>query len=313
MKKMIKLKIFIFLIILLNFNKYSNADLINIKVKVQDEIITNLDIQNEKRYLFFLNPKLKELKTSRTNSIAKESLITETIKRKEIEKFYDFNKKNNLINTIEKNLLLKKNIKNRDELKEILENKKINYEDVKKKLLIETLWNKLVYEKYVKNVIINKEDLRKKILIQFNNKQKKFDYNLSEIVISESINKNFKKKFSIINKSLKEIGFENTANIHSISNTANNGGLIGWVNELQISTQINSQIKNLKINEISKPIKIANGYILIKVNDKKEVKNNININDQLEKVIIRETNRQLNSFSMIFYKRLKKNIEIYEY
>tara|TARA_A100001011_G_scaffold400710_1_gene517835 strand:+ start:4621 stop:5553 length:933 start_codon:yes stop_codon:yes gene_type:complete len=310
---MSKLKILILLIILLNFNKYSNANLIDIKVKVQDEIITNLDIQNEKRYLFFLNPKLKELKTSRSNSIAKESLITETIKRKEIEKFYDFNKKNNLINTIEKNLLLKKNIKNRDELKEILENKKINYEDVKKKLLIETLWNKLVYEKYVKNVIINKEDLRKKILLQFNNKQKKFDYNLSEIVISENINKNFKKKFSIINKSLKEIGFENTANIHSISNTANNGGLIGWVNELQISTQINSQIKNLKINEISKPIKIANGYILIKVNDKKEVKNSININDQLEKVIIRETNRQLNSFSMIFYKRLKKNIEIYEY
>ena len=310
---MSKLKIFILLIILLNFNKYSNANLINIKVKVQDEIITNLDIQNEKRYLFFLNPKLKELKTSRSNSIAKESLITETIKRKEIEKFYDFNKKNNLINTIEKNLLLKKNIKNRDELKEILENKKINYEDVKKKLLIETLWNKLVYEKYVKNVIINKEDLRKKILLQFNNKQKKFDYNLSEIVISENINKNFKKKFSIISKSLKEIGFENTANIHSISNTANNGGLIGWVNELQISTQINSQIKNLKINEISKPIKIANGYILIKVNDKKEVKNNININDQLEKAINRETNRQLNSFSMIFYKRLKKNIEIYEY
>tara|TARA_S200000501_G_scaffold367397_1_gene403664 strand:+ start:775 stop:1707 length:933 start_codon:yes stop_codon:yes gene_type:complete len=310
---MSKLKILILLIILLNFNKYSNANLIDIKVKVQDEIITNLDIQNEKRYLFFLNPKLKELKTSRSNSIAKESLITETIKRKEIEKFYDFNKKNNLINTIEKNLLLKKNIKNRDELKEILENKKINYEDVKKKLLIETLWNKLVYEKYVKNVIINKEDLRKKILLQFNNKQKKFDYNLSEIVISENIKKNFKKKFSIINKSLKEIGFENTANIHSISNTANNGGLIGWVNELQISTQINSQIKNLKINEISKPIKIANGYILIKVNDKKEVKNSININDQLEKVIIRETNRQLNSFSMIFYKRLKKNIEIYEY
>lgn len=310
---MSKFKILILLIFILNFNKYSNANLINIKVKVQDEIITNLDIQNEKRYLFFLNPKLKELKTSRSNSIAKESLITETIKRKEIEKFYDFNKKNNLINTIEKNLLLKKNIKNRDELKEILENKKINYEDVKKKLLIETLWNKLVYEKYVKNVIINKEDLRKKILIQFNNKQKKFDYNLSEIVISENINKNFKKKFSIINKSLKEIGFENTANIHSISNTANNGGLIGWVNELQISTQINSQIKNLKINEISKPIKIANGYILIKVNDKKEVKNNININDQLEKVIIRETNRQLNSFSMIFYKRLKKNIEIYEF
>lgn len=310
---MSKFKILILLIIILNFNKYSNANLINIKVKVQDEIITNLDIQNEKRYLFFLNPKLKELKTSRSNSIAKESLITETIKRKEIEKFYDFNKKNNLINNIEKNLLSKKNIKNRDELKEILENKKINYEDVKKKLLIETLWNKLVYEKYVKNVIINKEDLRKKILLQFNNKQKKFDYNLSEIVISENINKNFKKKFSIINKSLKEIGFENTANIHSISNTANNGGLIGWVNELQISTQINSQIKNLKINEISKPIKIANGYILIKVNDKKEVKNNININDQLEKVIIRETNRQLNSFSMIFYKRLKKNIEIYEY
>ena len=69
----------------------------------------------------------------------------------------------------------------------------------------------------------------------------------------------------------------------------------------------------LEIDQVSKPIKIQNGYLLIKINDKKEFKEKINIDDQLEKLVNKERNRQLNSFSNIFYKRLKKNIEINEY
>ena len=77
-----KYKLFVILIILFAFNTSSQSDFIDIKVKIYDQIITNLDIENEKKYLFFLNPKLQELEMSRINNIAKDSLITEIIKKK---------------------------------------------------------------------------------------------------------------------------------------------------------------------------------------------------------------------------------------
>ena len=136
---------------------------------------------------------------------------------------------------------------------------------------------------------------------------------MSEIVFSESINENADQIFKKINRSIKNIGFENSANIFSISNTNKNGGMIGWINEIQISEQINNEIKNLNINEITRPIKINNGFILIKVNDKKLFKEQINIDEELSKLVNKETNRQLSTFSTIYYKKLKKNIEINEY
>ena len=305
-------KIIIFLSIYLIFISPLFGKSIEIKVKVLNEVITNYDIKEEEKYLIFLNPKLKQLQDSKRKNIAKDSLITEIIKKKELEKFFNFNEQSKLINIVEKQLLKRKNIYNKEELLKILKNKKINYEKVKVKLKIETLWNQLVYNKYLKNVKVNKDALRKSILDQFNNKDKKFEYNLSEIIFTESIIENQESKIKKINQSINQIGFENTANIFSLSSTASNGGLIGWINELQISEIINNNIKNLKVNEISKPIKIESGFLLIRLNNKREVKEEINLEEQLEKLIMQEKNRQLNNFSIIFYKKLKKNIDINE-
>ena len=70
--------ILVLLLLSINLHAYS----IQIKVKIQNEIITNIDINKEKKYLLFLNPKLKELKNKKINQIAKNSLITEIIKKK---------------------------------------------------------------------------------------------------------------------------------------------------------------------------------------------------------------------------------------
>ena len=308
-----KIKILFILIFFLIFNAISYGIIVEIKVKIQDQIITNLDIENEKNYLFFLNPKLRELETSRINNIAKESLITEKIKKIELYKFFDFDSNNDLLNVVEKNLFKKKNIKDKDEFIEILEQRDLNYEIVRQKLYTEALWNQLIYKKYSSNVVLNEKELRKNILEKVNMERKKFSYNLSEIFFTESIEESLDKKIFKINERIKKIGFENTANIYSISNTSNKGGLIGWINELQISDLISNKIKKLEIKEISEPIKLQNGYIIIKLNDKKEFKQEINVNDQLKRLIKNETNRQLNNFSTILYKRLKKNIEIDEY
>ena len=174
------------------------------------------------------------------------------------------------------------------------------------------LLNQLIYDRYSKNLKINKIQLRKKILNNLKNK-KKFEYNLSEILYSIKNNESHNSILMKINQNIEKIGFENTANIFSNSNSSKNGGLIGWINELQLSNKVRNEINKLEIGQVSKPIKIQNGYLLIKINDKKEFKENINIEDQLTKLINKEKNRQLNTFSNIFYKRLKKNIEINEY
>ena len=151
-----KINIFILIFYFL-FNISANSELIEIKVKVHGEVITNLDIKNEINYLTFLNPKLGNLEKTKVFSIAKNSLITEIVKKEELKKFTNLDKENSLINLIENNLLRKKNIENRDAFKKILIERNLNYEEIKKKLLIETLWNQLIYQKYSKNLVINRE------------------------------------------------------------------------------------------------------------------------------------------------------------
>jgi len=286
---------------------------IKIKAEINNEIITNIDIENEKKYLIFLNPRLNELKNKDIQNIAQNSLIKEIIKKKELKKFFDVDKEYNFEDKIEKNLLLKKNIKNKDEFINFLNSNNLKYNQIRNKLKIEALWNQLVYKKYINNVKLDEELMRKKIVNQIKNSKKKYEYNLSEILFEEKINENYTETLKKINESIKNVGFENTANILSISNTSKNGGFIGWINELQIADKIKKKIADLKINEFTQPIKIPNGYLIIKLNDKKEFDQKIDVEKELKKFIENEKNRQLNNFSIIFYKRLKQNTIINEY
>ncbi len=112
-----------------------NAESIKIIVKVQDQIITNVDIDNERKYLLFLNPKLEELNNSKINQITKESLITEVIKKKELEKYFDLKKKTNFIETVEKRFFKNNKIKDKSEFINILNSKNLNYDTIKKKII----------------------------------------------------------------------------------------------------------------------------------------------------------------------------------
>ena len=312
-KKMNLSKILLILVLLLFNNIPSNSFEVNIEIKIQDQIITNIDILNEKKYLYFLNPKLENIDDEIVNKLAKESLIKEIIKKNEISKFFNFNDNKKINNIAETNLLKSKNIHSRNDFKEILKNINLNYKTIENKLKIETLWSQLIYEKYKDNVKVNKKKLRDRISKKFINKKKKFEYNLSEIVLSPDLKNNLDLELNKIIESIQNVGFENTANIYSISNTAKNGGLIGWVNEAQLSQQINNTLKNLDIYQISKPIEINNGYILLKINNKKKYENKINIDEQFQKALNKEINKQLNNFSNIYYKKLKKNIRINEF
>ena len=58
-----------------------------IVLKIENEIITSLDIVNEKNYLIALNPNIKNLDANRLKKISKDSLIREKIKEIEILKY----------------------------------------------------------------------------------------------------------------------------------------------------------------------------------------------------------------------------------
>ena len=135
----------------------------------------------------------------------------------------------------------------------------------------------------------------------------------SEIIVTVKNKNEIQLKYDEIVQSINSIGFKETAIKFSISDSKNNSGLLGWVNINSLSEIIKNEIRNLKIGDITKPILISSGIMLLRLEDKKFIEPNQNIEVQLEKLINFEMNNQLNNFSSIFYNKIKKDIIINEY
>ena len=97
-------------------------------------------------------------------------------------------------------------------------------------------------------------------------------------------------------------GFSAAANRFSTSNSSKFGGKVGWVNESQISEVISNNIKNLKINELSKVLKSPAGYLILKINDKKKINEPFDEKKYFNMLKQAKTNQQLNQFSIVFLK-----------
>ena len=302
----------IFLIVSFFYNiSLSNSSNVFILITVDDEIITNIDIQQEAEYLKALNPSLTNLKTNQIFEISKNSLIKEIIKKKEIKKNFDLNKKNLYLDEYLKEIYTKLNFDSEENFKKYLE-QSTNYTlaDVKRKLKIEIMWNELVYLRYSDQLNIDKKKLLKKI----NNISDKIikEYQLSEIVVKRKKNENLDDLFKKINFSIQEIGFNNTANIYSISDSSKLGGKLGWINENNLSELISSKLKDINDGEYTKPILIGNDYLILKIEKIREKNISIDKEKELKKMIRFETNKQLNQFSKIFYDKSKINYTINE-
>ena len=311
---MIKLfRIFIIFFLFFSYvTKTLSNDNIKIKIKINNEIVTNYDLKKEKDYLIALNPNLKELKNELQNKIAKDSIIREVIKKEEVKKYFKLNQKNIMINAFIKRLYT--NLGFVDEL--VFENYLIEYNwtinDVKKKIEIESLWNQLIYDKYGNQIKIDKIKLKEKVENDQKNDFKIF-YNLSEIVFIIEKDKTYENTIKSINSSIIEIGFENTANLYGISESSNVGGKIGWVDSSSLSSSLISSLKNLEIGKYTKPVKIGSKFIILKINDIKKEKKIIDNEKELKNLIKIEENRQLNNFSKIYFDKLKLNTKINEF
>ena len=285
---------------------------IQIKYKIDDQIITNVDILNEKNYLIFLRPNLKNISNKDILKISENSLIKEIIKKKELDKIFKKNDNSKFVNEVKKNLLAFKKVKNESELKKLIETNNISYEEVIEKIKYESLWNEFIYKKYSSYVKIDETVLKKKLKTKML-KTKKYEYNLSEILFEVEPKENLKNKYKKISDYINFNDFKAAAARYSISDSSNKGGEIGWVKETLLSNEINNILSKMNENEISNPIKYPNGYLILKINKKKIIKQVINIDKELENLIRFETNKQLNQFSLLLFKKLKQNTVINEY
>ena len=285
---------------------------IKIKYKIGEEIITNIDIINEKNYLTFLRPNLKELSTNEILEISENSLINEVIKKKEINKLFKNINNEIIINEIKKKLFEFKNVKNESEFLSLLANSNIKYEKILEKMKYEALWNELIFRKYSALIKIDKDQQKKELILKMSN-NKKYEYNISELLFEIEKNENLENKYRKILEYIKLNDFKSAASRFSIASSSKRGGEIGWIKETLLSKNLNSLLKNISKGEISNPIKYPTGYLLIKVIDKKEMKQIISLDKELEDLINYEKNRQLSQFSLLFYKKLKQSSIINEY
>ena len=305
------MKIFIFIILtILVFNKVNSIES-KIIHKIENEIITNIDIKNQFKYLVALNNSLKELDKNQILNIANESIIREKVKKIEISKnFTEKSLSEEYLDFQIKKTYSRLNLNSTDEFQLYLKDYNLVLEDIIKKISIDTLWNELIIKKYADQVVINREKIQKEISNNTNIQSK--EYFLAEIVSDIKNKEEINIKYKKIIKSINEIGFENSASIYSFSDTAKVGGDIGWVNENSLNNKIKKKIKNLKIGDVSEPIILSNGILILQIKDTKITKIKTDMNVELKKAINYERNRQLNQFSKIYYNKVKKNLEFDE-
>ena len=305
------LKVHFLIFFLIFFKSSVSFSQIQIKYKIGEEIITNVDILNERKYLIFLRPGLKELPESEITKISTNSLIKEIIKKKELKKiFKDIEKKE--YREIKKNLFNFKKVKNENEFIELIKKNSISYEKILEKIKYEALWNELIFRKFNSLVKIDEKKLKEKLILKFSS-DKKFEYNLSEILFEVEKNETFKNKYNQIIEFINLNDFKAAASKFSVSSSSNKGGDIGWVKETLLSDRLVKILKGVKKDELIKPIKYPNGYLILKINQMREIKQSLNIDNELKESVNFERNKQLNQFSLLYYKKLKQNTTINEY
>ena len=282
-----------------------------ILLKIDNEIITSVDVLNEINFISTVNKNTDKISKEELYKISLNSLIKEKIKKIEILRNY---KSIEVEQTFMKELISssykKLGFKDLESFKIHLDNNSISFENFKNKIAIDSLWNEIIFFKFQKKIKIDKDNLRNQI-IEKKDKEIK-SYLLSEIVFNVDEKLNFKSKYNQIKEDILEKGFDNAALLHSISNTSNSGGELGWIEENSLNSKLQKTILKLNIGEITEPIIIQGGFLILKLNNTKKIKNKVDVEVELKKLIAKETNQQLNQLSNIYFNKVKKEIQINE-
>jgi len=275
--------------------------------KIDNEIITTIDIYHEVKFLKIFNPQINELDDDEQLIVSKNSIIRDKIKKTEILNFVEEVKvEDKFLMNLLKTKYSQIEFNNIANFENYLKENDLNVKLIKEKLAIELIWNDLVFQKYNSRITIDKKKIKSEIL----NKPKKNlrELSISEIIFNVSKKSEFEKKYEQVLKDIQLTGFKNAALIHSVSDSASIGGYIGWIKEDNLNEKIRKRISNLKKGELSKPILTSSGFVILKIEDEKKYEIDFNLDNEINNLIQFKTNEQLNQFSRLYFNKVKKSV-----
>ena len=285
--------VFLILFIFFLSNKNSLAIENKIILKVNNEIITSVDVFNEAKYLKTLNKNLKNISDKEIIKLAKNSLLREKIKIIELSKYPEVSVNKEYLENIIKTIYTNLGLINKKQFLNYLSKYNIDIKVVEQKLSNEALWNQLIFEKFKDKIKINKDKIKKEIVSL---KKYSTTYNLNEILYNVKKKDEQEKIFLEIQESIKLNGFENTASLFSVSESSKTGGKIGWINEGSINKEILKRLVKLEVGEFTQPIQTPAGFLVLNLVDKKKREQVFNIDEELSLRVKNLQNQQLNQF-----------------
>ena len=304
-----KIIVYIFLFYTLFFN-FLFAIENRILFKVNNEIITSIDVLNEIEYLKLINKNLNNLDQERIFEIAKNSLIREKIKIIELSKYFEtFDVEEKYYDFLMSELQKKLNLESTESFDQHIKNIGIDKVLVKQKMQIELLWNQLIVEKYSQDIKIDEQKIKDEILK--NTFQKEFL--ISEILFTLDKNQKLNDKFNIIKKDISSNDFSNAALIHSVSDSARSGGKLGWIKLNSLNPKIKNELLKITLGNFTDPIVIPGGFLILKIENEREVRAINDVDKELEIITNEVANKQLNQFSNIFFNKIQKEVRVSEY
>tara|TARA_B100000029_G_scaffold390072_1_gene386777 strand:- start:268 stop:1200 length:933 start_codon:yes stop_codon:yes gene_type:complete len=305
-KKKIRSFIVIFFLIFIT-SKVHAAINNSVIIAVGNLPITYLDLVKEMKIISIIsNNKIDDSNREQIKGIAVKTLVKRKIKEIEINKhnIKDYNK-----NDLEK-LIIKTSMNigtDKEGLKNIMRINNLSFEEIRKRFQVDLKWNSLIFQLYKNKVSLNMSEIENKINAELNNMETSRLVLLSEI----EINRPEENDKIVVNKVIENIkieGFENTAKKFSISKSSEFGGNIGWLNEKKLSKEIYDSIKNLKTNELSKPIYLKETILIIKKMDEKILEKNI---EKIKTRIVQmEKEKKLEMFSNSHFSNLERTTQI---
>ena len=302
-----RLFIFLYFIFVGSFESLAVEN--KILFKVNNEIITSVDIFKEAKYLNIINEDLKKFNKDEIYEIAKKSVIREKIREIELKKYYKKLKlEKKFIENFMLNYFKKLKFNSLSEVNILLEKNNLNLNDIEKRITVQIMWNELIFQKFSNRVKIDKQLIEKEI----SSKKVQEEFLISEIVFNVNSKNELDKKFNLIKTKIKTNNFAKAAIIYSESESSISGGKIGWIKENSLSEKIKNELRNTKIGEITKPISIPGAFIVLLLEDKKETELKFDINKEIREIIKKKTNKQLNQFSNIYFNKIKKDVKINE-
>ena len=271
--------------------------------------VTKSDIVNELKLILILNNlSYSEEIREELQQMAVKSSIKRNVKEIAIKKynFLTFDKTD--YNSELARLASKLNV-DVDTLKNICISNGLDFSIIENQVKTELLWNSLIFYLYKDRISVNLDEVDEQLKLNKN----KGDYNeylISEIVLPLMQPDDLAPAIEEIKKKIELNGFETVAINLSISQTAVNGGDLGWVNENEISKKFREIIGKTAIGSLSEVIKINEGLLIFKVRDKRIVKNEMSLEELKNQLVIAEKTKILNMYQMSHYDSLRRGVAV---